>query len=160
MARDNMKSLKTHEKLDTLLSCRYGFLLFNSHEAANFVLTQLNGKLIPGADSEDWDIPFCSHWFTEQIKVLCHARRRNNWQTMPITLCPLPTRPVQSAGTDQVFRLNWAANGRQGIAGPSDYSLFVGDLTEEVTDYMLQEAFRRYYPSVRSAKVWSAQFEI
>ena len=59
----------------------------------------------------------------------------------------------QNAGTDQVFRLNWAANGRQGIAGPSDYSLFVGDLTEEVTDYMLQEAFRRYYPSVRSAKV-------
>lgn len=57
------------------------------------------------------------------------------------------------AGTDQVFRLNWAANGRQGTTGPSDFSLFVGDLTEEVTDYMLQEAFRRYYPSVRSAKV-------
>lgn len=64
---------------------------------------------------------------------------------------------VQTAGTDQVFRLNWAANGRQGIAGPSDYSLFVGDLTEEVTDYMLQEAFRRYYPSVRSAKVSACQ---
>ena len=60
---------------------------------------------------------------------------------------------VLPVGTDQVFRLNWAANGRQGVASPSDYSLFVGDLTEEVTDYMLQEAFRRFYPSVRSAKV-------
>ena len=34
--------------------CRYGFLLFNSHDAANFVLTQLNGKLIPG---ENTDLP-------------------------------------------------------------------------------------------------------
>lgn len=99
-------SCKVIRHKTTQMSRGYGFLLFNSHEAANFVLTQLNGKLIPG--------------------------------------------------TDQVFRLNWAANGRQGIAGPSDYSLFVGDLTEEVTDYMLQEAFRRYYPSVRSAKVMRA----
>ena len=73
----------------------------------------------------------------------------NHTKQYLLSLFPL----CEIAGTDQVFRLNWAANGRQGIAGPSDYSLFVGDLTEEVTDYMLQEAFRRYYPSVRSAKV-------
>ena len=34
-----------------------------------------------------------------------------------------------------------------------DHSIFVGDLAPEVTDYMLQEHFRQYYPSVRSAKV-------
>lgn len=36
-----------------------------------------------------------------------------------------------------------------------DHSIFVGDLAPEVTDYMLQEHFRQYYPSVRSAKVLS-----
>ena len=36
-----------------------------------------------------------------------------------------------------------------------DHSIFVGDLAPEVTDYMLQEHFRQYYPSVRSAKVSS-----
>ncbi len=36
-----------------------------------------------------------------------------------------------------------------------DHSIFVGDLAPEVTDYMLQEHFRQYYPSVRSAKVTS-----
>ena len=66
---------------------------------------------------------------------------------------PIHVSGCLSAGTDQTFRLNWAANGRQGNAGPTDFSLFVGDLAEEVTDYMLQEAFRRLYPSVRSAKV-------
>ena len=40
------------------------------------------------------------------------------------------------AGTDQIFRLNWAANGRQSGAATTDYSLFVGDLVEEV--YMVQ----------------------
>lgn len=63
------------------------------------------------------------------------------------------TRLYIFAGTDQVFRLNWAANGRQSGAAPTDFSLFVGDLVEEVSDYRLQEAFRRFYPSVRSAKV-------
>uniref|UniRef100_A0A383W2Q4 RRM domain-containing protein n=1 Tax=Tetradesmus obliquus TaxID=3088 RepID=A0A383W2Q4_TETOB len=34
-----------------------------------------------------------------------------------------------------------------------DFSVFVGDLAPDVTDFVLQEAFRVYYPSVRSAKV-------
>lgn len=57
-------------------------------------------------------------------------------------------------GTDQVFRLNWAAYG-VGRAAPSseDHSLFVGDLAPDVSDMILQEYFRQFYPSVRSAKV-------
>jgi hypothetical protein len=35
----------------------------------------------------------------------------------------------------------------------ADFSVFVGDLAPDVTDFVLQEAFRVYYPSVRSAKV-------
>lgn len=36
---------------------------------------------------------------------------------------------------------------------PADHSVFVGDLAPEVTDLALQEAFRAFFPSVRSAKV-------
>lgn len=38
-------------------------------------------------------------------------------------------------------------------ATAADFSVFVGDLAPDVTDYVLQETFRTYYPSVRSAKV-------
>ena len=41
-----------------------------------------------------------------------------------------------------------------------DHSIFVGDLAPEVTDYMLQEHFRQYYPSVRSAKVCFAALAV
>jgi hypothetical protein len=31
-------------------------------------------------------------------------------------------------------------------------SVFVGDLAPDVNDFLLQESFRQFYPSVRSAK--------
>ncbi|KAJ6797514.1 polyadenylate-binding protein RBP45-like [Iris pallida] len=55
--------------------------------------------------------------------------------------------------TEQAFRLNWAAAGeRRGDDGP-DYTIFVGDLAPDVTDYQLQETFRTHYPSVKGAKL-------
>ncbi len=87
---------------------------------------------------------------------------------------------VQIAGTDQFFKLNWAsggggsgggqqgAGGGQGAGGSpggggrgngapggggQEHSVFVGDLAAEVTDHMLQDFFRQYYPSVKSARV-------
>lgn len=47
------------------------------------------------------------------------------------------------AGSDEVYCWHAAA----------DHSVFVGDLAPDVTDYVLQEHFRQYFPSVRSAKV-------
>lgn len=35
----------------------------------------------------------------------------------------------------------------------AEHSVFVGDLAPEVGDWALQEFFRQYFPSVRSAKV-------
>ncbi|WOL10393.1 polyadenylate-binding protein RBP45-like [Canna indica] len=56
---------------------------------------------------------------------------------------------------EQPFRLNWATCGagdRRGDDG-SDYTIFVGDLAADVTDYLLQETFKNRYSSVKGAKV-------
>ncbi|XP_038689375.1 polyadenylate-binding protein RBP45C-like isoform X2 [Tripterygium wilfordii] len=57
--------------------------------------------------------------------------------------------------TQQNFRLNWATLGageRRQDDG-NDYTIFVGDLAADVTDYLLQETFRAVYASVKGAKV-------
>ncbi|KAJ3693613.1 hypothetical protein LUZ60_009093 [Juncus effusus] len=56
--------------------------------------------------------------------------------------------------TEQPFRLNWASAGEKKDDAP-EFTIFVGDLAPDVTDYMLQEAFRSHYPSVKGAKVVS-----
>ncbi|XP_041028301.1 polyadenylate-binding protein RBP45-like isoform X2 [Juglans microcarpa x Juglans regia] len=55
----------------------------------------------------------------------------------------------------QNFRLNWATfgSGERRSDDTSDFTIFVGDLAPDVTDYTLQETFRARYPSVRGAKV-------
>ena len=57
--------------------------------------------------------------------------------------------------SNMAFRMNWAAYGVGRSSQPTseDHSLFVGDLAPDVSDLILQEYFRQFYPSVRSAKV-------
>ncbi|XP_022753140.1 polyadenylate-binding protein RBP45C-like isoform X1 [Durio zibethinus] len=62
---------------------------------------------------------------------------------------------VAMPNSEQNFRLNWAALGygeKRQEEGP-DYTIFVGDLAADVSDYMLQETFKAVYPSVKGAKV-------
>lgn len=57
--------------------------------------------------------------------------------------------------SEQKFRLNWAVLGygdKRQEEGP-DYTIFVGDLAVDVSDYLLQETFKAVYPSVKGAKV-------
>ncbi|KAJ7967678.1 Polyadenylate-binding protein [Quillaja saponaria] len=53
------------------------------------------------------------------------------------------------------FRLNWAtfSAGEKRHDDTPDYTIFVGDLAADVTDYMLQDVFRAHYPSLKGAKV-------
>lgn len=55
----------------------------------------------------------------------------------------------------QNFRLNWAtfSSGEKRHDDSPDYTIFVGDLATDVTDYHLQETFRTRYSSVKGAKV-------
>lgn len=56
--------------------------------------------------------------------------------------------------SEQVFKLNWASSGAGEKHGDGvDYTIFVGDLAADVTDYMLQETFKSHYPSVKGARV-------
>ncbi|XVF77465.1 hypothetical protein PTKIN_Ptkin14bG0046200 [Pterospermum kingtungense] len=62
---------------------------------------------------------------------------------------------LQMPNSEQNFRLNWAALGygeKRQDEGP-DYTIFVGDLASDVSDYMLQETFKAVYPSIKGAKV-------
>lgn len=54
--------------------------------------------------------------------------------------------------SDQTFRLNWASAGDKRDETP-DYTIFVGDLAADVTDFVLQETFRSHYSSVKGAKI-------
>lgn len=58
-------------------------------------------------------------------------------------------------GAEQTFRLNWATYGagERRADESNDFTIFVGDLAADVTDYMLQETFRSHYSSVKGAKV-------
>lgn len=55
----------------------------------------------------------------------------------------------------QNYRLNWAtfSGGERRHDDTPDYTIFVGDLAADVTDYILQETFRSRYSSVKGAKV-------
>jgi len=77
----------------------------------------------------------------------------NNYSGRPIALAP-----------NKVYRLNWAsghitggtgqaAKQLAGNTGGELYSVFVGDLSSDVTDYVLLSAFQQRYASVKGAKV-------
>ncbi|KAK8507341.1 hypothetical protein V6N12_072608 [Hibiscus sabdariffa] len=62
---------------------------------------------------------------------------------------------VPMPSSEQNFRLNWASlgYGEKRQEEGSDYTIFVGDLAADVSDYLLQETFKAVYPSVKGAKV-------
>lgn len=79
------------------------------------------------------------------IEFVSHAAAERNLQTYNGTLMP---------NIEQTFRLNWASMGANEKRDDApEYTIFVGDLAADVTDYMLQETFRANYPSIRGAKV-------
>eukprot|EP00112_Aurelia_sp_Birch-Aquarium-sp1_P001164 Seg1120.4 transcript_id=Seg1120.4/GoldUCD/mRNA.D3Y31 product="tRNA selenocysteine 1-associated protein 1" protein_id=Seg1120.4/GoldUCD/D3Y31 len=65
-----------------------------------------------------------------------------------------PTEQDDESGVSEIkrFKLNYAVYGKDHTQG-TEYSLYVGDLTANVTDYMLLVYFQARYQSVRAAKV-------
>ncbi|XP_074636547.1 uncharacterized protein LOC141894705 isoform X2 [Acropora palmata] len=61
--------------------------------------------------------------------------------------------PIPGSNPIKRFKLNWATYGKESFMQGPEYSIFVGDLSPEVTDYALQEFFQRKFPSCKAAKV-------
>lgn len=79
------------------------------------------------------------------IEFASHAAAERSLQTYNGTTMP---------NVEQPFRMNWASMGAgEKRSDAPDFTIFVGDLAADVTDYMLQETFRVNYPSVKGAKV-------
>ncbi|KAG8385727.1 hypothetical protein BUALT_Bualt03G0075300 [Buddleja alternifolia] len=79
------------------------------------------------------------------IEFVSHAAAERNLQTYNGSVMP---------NAEQTFRMNWASMGAgEKRDDAPEYTIFVGDLAADVTDYMLQETFRVNYPSVKGAKV-------
>ncbi|KAL2467151.1 Polyadenylate-binding protein RBP45A [Abeliophyllum distichum] len=79
------------------------------------------------------------------IEFVSHAAAERNLQTFNGSLMP---------NVEQTFRLNWASMGAgEKRDDTAEYTIFVGDLAADVTDYMLQETFRANYSSVKGAKM-------
>lgn len=80
------------------------------------------------------------------VEFNSHAAAERILQTYNNTLMP---------NVEQNYRLNWAfyGSGEKKADDSADYTIFVGDLAADVTDYTLQETFRAHYQSVKGAKV-------
>lgn len=61
--------------------------------------------------------------------------------------------PIPGSNPMKRFKLNWATYGKDSFMQGPEYSIFVGDLSPDVTDYALQEFFQRKFPSCKAAKV-------
>ncbi|KAK4355253.1 hypothetical protein RND71_024224 [Anisodus tanguticus] len=79
------------------------------------------------------------------LEFRSHAAAETILQTYNGTLMP---------NVEQNFRMNWASLGAgEGRDDSPEYTIFVGDLAADVTDYVLQETFKPVYSSVKGAKV-------
>lgn len=101
--------------------------------------------------AEVWSVKLIRNKQTQQLEgygfiefasraVAEHVLQTYNGQMMP--------------SAEQTFRLNWAtlsAGDRR--EDTPDYTIFVGDLASDVTDFILQETFKVHFPSVKGANV-------
>lgn len=113
----------------------YAFLEFRTHEAADSILKTYNGHAIPGTD-----VIFRLNWAAYGVGKAQPSGEGRRWAaTLLPRTPPISPPPVMVASRCRPV--------------PADHSLFVGDLAPDVSDMILQEYFRQFYPSVRSAKV-------
>ncbi|RDD41341.1 tRNA selenocysteine 1-associated protein 1 [Trichoplax sp. H2] len=60
--------------------------------------------------------------------------------------------PLPGSNPQKRFKLNWATHGARDAGNP-EFSIFVGDLTPDVTDLVLRNFFCERFPSCKGAKV-------
>ena len=138
----------------------YAYVEFATQETADGVLRGYNGHPIPNTEHS-----FRLSWATASGRPsggdgeTCHPKLSDKTacgeQCYPPDLVLLHCWQLTGPGM-----LSGSATPQQGVqsiqldaAGGPDHSIFCGDLAPDVSDYVLTEKFRQYFPSVRSAKV-------
>ncbi|VDO74186.1 unnamed protein product [Schistosoma curassoni] len=142
---ENIVSVKVIRNKATGQTLGYGFIEFANSTSARDAMLKLNGKLIPGAPKNRcvslgwWIIEFEASFYYSLVSV------REPLKTRPedLNLITLVTGKIALLGMDLLDNINPFSN---------ECSLFVGELTEDVDDLALFNAFKKY-PTCRSAKV-------
>ena len=116
-----------HRQQNPSMNQGYCFVEFGTREAANGALAR-NGTEIPGFPG---------------------MKLRLNWATLS------GNRVKQTSGNDNVIgsNNNTASNNGIGNSNSNDYSIFVGDLAQDVDERQLFDFFARSFPSTEHAKV-------
>ena len=124
----------------------YAFIEMNTHEAADGLLQTYNGKIIPGSNN----MVFRLNWAAYGVG------RSSQPTTEDFSLFVGDVAPDVSG----MFLLNWAAKSivqsrerRERIALSPTPALTPPPPLCTYADFILQEYFRQFYASVRSAKV-------
>ncbi|WVZ61437.1 hypothetical protein U9M48_011307 [Paspalum notatum var. saurae] len=108
----------------------FGFLNFADHTIAAQILKSYNGQKMPNADQD--------------FKL--------NWATQQPAPVKLPDQDSELTEITQQDAPQSHMNDDDDNAS-SDHAIFVGDLSYDVTEYMLHHLFKTRYPSVKGAKV-------
>lgn len=140
VATSQLVSVKLIRNRTTGVSEGYAFLEFRTHDAADSILKTFNGHPIPGTD-----LVFRLNWAAYGVGK-AQSSGEGEWFDN-----------AHSSGSSSHLKVLFQ-NIENVYASYADHSLFVGDLAPDVSDMILQEYFRQFYPSVRSAKVGWTDF--
>uniref|UniRef100_UPI00358E3741 tRNA selenocysteine 1-associated protein 1-like isoform X2 n=1 Tax=Myxine glutinosa TaxID=7769 RepID=UPI00358E3741 len=109
----------------------YGFVEFPDQLSAEHCLQNLNGKQVPGAcHGKMFRLNYATH--SKQLE-----KPGNTWNQKPMMMTTT-TRPAFSMSQ---------------IPRRQEFSLYIGDLTQDVDDYQLYEFFAQRYTSCQAGKV-------
>uniref|UniRef100_A0A7S2SNF8 RRM domain-containing protein n=1 Tax=Mucochytrium quahogii TaxID=96639 RepID=A0A7S2SNF8_9STRA len=120
-----------------------------------------------GAIQPNWDETYLYSLFSATGEVVRVKLMRNASTGLPSGYAFIEFRTMEAArhvleayngmnipGTSLVFRLNWGTKNKMQNHGSSpQHSLFVGDLSPDVTDQLLLAAFQQHFSSCVDAKV-------
>jgi RNA recognition motif-containing protein len=105
----------------------FGFLKFADHTAAARILKSYNGQKMPNTVRD-----FKLNWATQRPST--EKLPDPDFKIDPAMQQDAPQRHADNDSS-------------------SEHSIFVGDLSYDVTEYMLHHLFKTRYPSVKSAKI-------
>lgn len=133
----------------------YCFVRFKNFEDASLVLNEFNGKPIPGTNNQ---LFFRLNWSSANIQAAATAAAANSVGNSPMIPnqiqqnIPQISPHVQQAQQQQPQQQQ-QINQSNSPSSLNDYSIFVGDLPQNINEQILLQTFKSRYPSCCGVKV-------